>query len=186
MNIEIADVMLSAIVDGEVRVNIGDKVDGKGFGASIGYWGVDGFSSRPNPTSAAGAAQAVYLTQGNQRRVIASRDNRFVGPFGDLGEGDRAIVSDCDAGLHLDKSANLIRLQAGAGIEVVVDGDAGTVTVSKGTASVVLSTVAAVDQILATVGAASIKVEPALITLTAVTVNVVGILQVGGVTMTVP
>lgn len=118
--------------------------------------------------------------------MFASRDTRWAGPFGALGEGDRAVVSDCDAGMWLDKSANLIKLQAGAGVEVKIDGDAGTVTVSKGTASVVLSTVTAVDQIVATVGAASIKIQPLLITMTAATVNVVGVLQVGGTPLIVP
>jgi hypothetical protein len=57
-------------------------------------------------------------------------------------------------------------------------------------ASKVLSTVAGSDQIVATVGAglgiAQITMTPALITLTATTVNVIGQLQVGGVPMTVP
>jgi hypothetical protein len=190
--IELCDLMLSTAdaASGEVRVNIGNTVDGTGFGASVPMWGVDGFLSRPNAAAGGKAAQGLYLTQGNSRRVFASRDTRWPGPFGAMGEGDRALVSDCDAGLWLDKSANVIRLQAGAGVEVVVDGAAGTVTVSKGGASVVLSTVAGSDQIVATVGAgpgiAQITLTPALITLTAATVNVVGVLQVGGVPMTVP
>jgi len=186
--VEVCDLMRSDVdaSTGEVRVNIGNAVDGVGFGASVGMWGVDGFLSRPNAAADSNAAQGLYMTQGNQRRVFASRDTRWAGPFGALGEGDRAVVSDCDAGLWLDKSANLIKLQAGAGVEVKIDGDAGTVTVSKGTASVVLSTVTAVDQIVATVGAASIKIQPLLITMTAATVNVVGVLQVGGKPLIVP
>ena len=184
--IDQADLLLAQVDGAEVRVNIGDTVTSAGWGSGVAVWGVDGLLSVPNAATGSGAAQGLYLTQGNQRRVIASRDTRWAGPFGTLAAGDRALVSDCAAGLHLDRSENTITLQAGAGVAVTVDGDAGTVTVSKGTASVVLSTVAAVDQIVATVGAASIKIQPLLITLTAATVNVVGVLQVGGVPMTVP
>lgn len=105
---------------GEVRVNIGNTVDGVGFGAAVPMWGVDGFLSRPNAAAGGKAAQGLYLTQGNSRRVFASRDTRWPGPFGAMGEGDRAVVSDCDAGLHLDRAANTIALASAGGASVEV------------------------------------------------------------------
>lgn len=184
MSIEIADVMLSAIVDGEVRVNIGDKVDGKGFGASIGYWGVDGFPSRPNPTSAAGAAQAVYLTQGNQRRVIASRDNRFVGPFGDLGEGDRAIVSDCDAGLHLDQSANTIALASDGGARI--EAGPSSVTLTFGGCTVTMSDAALTLAFASAAGGPVLSSIVLSATGVAIVTPVPPTVTVNGIALTVP
>lgn len=120
--IELCDLMLSTAdaASGEVRVNIGNTVDGTGFGAAVPMWGVDGFLSRPNAAAGGKAAQGLYLTQGNSRRVFASRDTRWAGPFGPMGEGDRALVSDCDAGLHLARAANTITLASAsnAGVEV--------------------------------------------------------------------
>lgn len=178
MNVDVADILLSLVEGGEVRVNIGDGPTGKGYGASIGYWGVDGFLSRPNAPSAAGNAQGWYVTEGQSRRVIASRDTRFVGPFGDLEEGDRAIVSDCDAGLHLDRSANLIRLKSN-GADVVVDGANNKVVITKGLASITLSTVSALDTIVLKVGGVELNVSVA-------GVDITGVLSVGGVPLTVP
>lgn len=178
MQIDITDIMLSTLEGGEVRVNIGDNVDGKGYGASLPYWQTDGFRSRPNLATTTGAAQGLYLTQGNLRRVIASRDNRFLGPFGDLAPGDRAVVSDCDAGLFLDQSANTIRLE-GAGATVVVDGAGETVTITKGIATITVETVAGFDTIELAVGGVKLTID-------VTGVNVTGVLKVGGVPLTVP
>lgn len=178
MQIDQADVLLTTLVDGDVRLNVGDKVDGKGFGAQVPFWQTCGFRSRPNPPTSTGAAQVLYLTQGNSRSVVASRDGRFVGPFGSLDEGDAEIISDCDAGLRLDKSANTIKLQSDA-VSVVVNGDAGTVTVTKGTAEIKVSTIASVDTITLTAGATVLTVD-------STGVDVTGLLKVGGVTLTVP
>ena len=174
IQIDRADVLLTTVVDGDVRLNVGDKVDGKGFGARIPYWQTCGFRSRPNPPTSTGAAQVLYLTQGNTRCVVASRDGRFVGPFGSLDEGDCEIISDCDAGLRLDKSANSIRLEAD-GASVVVDGAAGTVTVTKGTATIVVATVATVDTMTLSVGTSSITITDAGVAILGTTVTVNGV-----------
>ena len=176
--LERGDIMQTAIVDGHVRVNVGDQVEGKGYTASRPLWIGPGFRSRPNPPTSTGAAQALFVTLGNDRVILASRDARFTGPFGDLGEGDCEIVSDCDAGFRLDKAANSVRLSS-TGVDVVVDGTAGTITATKGTAEIKVATVAALDQITLTVG-------PTVLTVDATGVNVTGILKVGGVALTVP
>lgn len=171
MQIDQADVLLTTLVDGDVRLNVGDKVDGKGFGAQVPFWQTCGFRSRPNPPTSTGAAQVLYLTQGNSRSVVASRDGRFVGPFGSLDEGDAEIISDCDAGLRLDKSANTIKLQSDA-VSVVVDGAAGTVTIAKGDAEIKVSTIASVDTITLTVGTSSITITDAGVAIVGTTVTV--------------
>jgi hypothetical protein len=178
MNVDVADILLSLVEGGEVRVNIGDAPTGKGYGASIGYWGVDGFLSRPNAPTAAGNAQGWYVTEGQSRRVIASRDTRFVGPFSGLGEGDRAIVSDCDAGLHLDRAANLIKLQSNEAM-ITVDGANDKVVITKGLATITLSTVGALDTITLKVGSTEMNI-------TVAGVDITGVLSVGGTPIVVP
>ncbi len=100
---QVSDILASNVVNGEVRINLGDLVDGIGIGADAGLWGVDGFVSRPNDPSDDGACQAIYSVSGNQKRVVATRDNRFSVQTGNLAEGDRAIVSDCAARFVLKK-----------------------------------------------------------------------------------
>lgn len=143
--IEVCDLMLSTAdaASGEVRANIGNTVDGVGFGAAVPMWGVDGLLSRPNAAANGKAAQGLYLTQGNQRRVFASRDTRWAGPFGAMGEGDRALVSDCDAGLWLDRSANAIKLASAGGAAVTVGPSSVTVTFGGGTVTLSAGSISA-------------------------------------------
>ena len=169
--LERGDIMQTAIVDGHVRVNVGDQVEGKGYTASRPLWIGPGFRSRPNPPTSTGAAQALFVTLGNDRVILAARDARFTGPFGDLGEGDCEIVSDCDAGFRLDKSANSVRLSS-AGVDVVVDGTAGSITLTRGAAEVKLESLAGIDTITLTIGGSSIVMNPTSIAITGtVTVN---------------
>jgi len=161
---------------GEVRVNIGNAVDGVGFGASVGMWGVDGFLSRPNAAADSNAAQGLYMTQGNQRRVFASRDTRWAGPFGALGEGDRAVVSDCDAGLWLDKSANLIKLASAGGAAVTAG--ASSVVLTFGGCTVTLAALAMTLEWAPSAGApavSTITLNAAGVAITGLAVTVNGI-----------
>ena len=52
-----------------------------------------------------GAAQAFWVRNGEYRVVVASRDNRFVGVYGTLQPGDRAITTDSDAMIALMPAA---------------------------------------------------------------------------------
>lgn len=105
-----ADVTLSEQEDGEVRVNIGNVIDGSGLGAGVAAWGVDGFVGMPNLPSDGQCCVALVLEDGNQQRCIGFKDNRFASKAGELQPGDRAIVSDCDARLLLKKEDNCISL----------------------------------------------------------------------------
>ena len=108
---QIADVTASTIAsDGQVRVNIGDAFTGKGFAADAPLWGLDGFVSRPNDPDADGAAQVLYLVDGDNKRAFASRDNRWASKAGNLAPGDRAIVSNCDARMFVKKERNAVTL----------------------------------------------------------------------------
>ena len=181
--LERGDIMQTAIVDGHVRVNVGDQVEGKGYTASRPLWIGPGFRSRPNPPTSTGAAQALFVTLGNDRVILAARDARFTGPFGDLGEGDCEIVSDCDAGFRLDKASNAVRLSS-TGVDVVVDGSAGTVTISKGGVTATFA-----DAALSLVfNPASLPTPPAAIVLSAtgVAITSTGPVTVNGTPLVVP
>jgi hypothetical protein len=174
--IDQADLLLAQVDGAEVRVNIGDTVTGAGWGSGVAVWGVDGLLSVPNAATGSGAAQGLYLTQGNQRRVIASRDTRWAGPFGALAAGDRALVSDCDAGLMLDKSANTIRL-ASAGGAAVTTGPASTV-LTFGGCTVTLAALALTLEWAPSAGApvaSSITLNAAGVAITGLAVTVNGI-----------
>lgn len=105
-----ADILQTTSEDGEVRCNLGDSRDGTGFVNSAAVWGLDGFISRPNDPTADGAAQGLYVVDGNQVRVVASRDNRFAAQVGALQPGDRAIVTDGDARIFVKQEDNAVIL----------------------------------------------------------------------------
>lgn len=163
--LEVVDVTLAETEDGKPRVNVGDKQSGVGTGASVPLWGSgDGFVGVPNAPNSNGTAQAVVLVEGNQQRVIAIRDYRTIDKAGTLAEGDRAIVSDSQAWLLLDKSADSIELRslgevAGA-MKVIVDGANNRIQLSVGTVTM-------------TIDATGVDITG-------------GVLKVGGVTVTVP
>jgi hypothetical protein len=133
LELDIVDVTFSAGTSGEARINLGDIATGRGYAASVTVWSSgDGFVGLPNaPTAGGQAAQALMLTHGNQRLALAIRDTRWDGQAGTLAPGDRRILSDCDAALLLRQAANSIELLS-TDVGVLVDGEAGAVTVSKG------------------------------------------------------
>lgn len=131
MEISIVDCTLCLDASGEPRLNLGDVNTGVGFAQSVPMFAAgDGFIGVPNgPDGGTGAPQALMMTQGLYRYAMAVRDPRLVGKVGALAEGDRAIVSNCDAGLLLTKAANKIQLLAVTQqMEVTVDAAAGTIT----------------------------------------------------------
>ncbi len=88
------DCTLSELVDGEVRVNYGDARTGEGEGASVSLWGNGaGFVSMPNQPDDEGAAQVLVHRDGNDSRVLATKDNRYIGAYGALAHGDNAAVT---------------------------------------------------------------------------------------------
>jgi hypothetical protein len=105
------DILLATSQNGEVRVNVGDQASAnEGVGAEVAMWGLPGFISVPSPPSSDGCAQALVLTDGNEQRVIASRDNRIAAKVGVPKSGDRFIVSDRDARVLLKNEDNAINI----------------------------------------------------------------------------
>ena len=131
-----ADVLATTIEDGEVRCNIGDSVESIGLGAEVAPWGIDGFVARPNDPDEEGACQAVYWSDGQNKRIVARRDNRFVSFVGALEPGDRAIVSNSTARLFLKKERDALVLytesqpDGNQAMLVDLDGSTGTVLLS--------------------------------------------------------
>lgn len=145
-DIDILSVTLTATDDGEPVLNAGDTTDGAGVGAGLSSYGVVGLSSRPNAPSPNGdSVRLLVLTMGDDRLVFGTRDDRWLPKLhtvrpgsvpgnGDLGEGDVALLSNCEARLELRRSANTIGLYS-SDTEVVVDGANGTVIAKKGSNS---------------------------------------------------
>jgi hypothetical protein len=121
---------------GEIRVNIGDSLTEEGETIGSSMWAADGFFGRPNDPSAEGACRALYHVEGNQQRVIATKDNRFVGAYFDLEEGDRAIVTDGSPKFFIKKATQQVALYTENGGDstkpMIVDlnGDDGIITLS--------------------------------------------------------
>lgn len=72
----IADVTASTATEGTITVNLGDQVTGQGYGSETSAWFPPGFYGRPADPDANGAAQALWITEGNQKRAVAFRDRR--------------------------------------------------------------------------------------------------------------
>jgi hypothetical protein len=137
MRINIVDVSLAADQSGEPRVNLGDVTTGVGFAAGVATWGAgDGFVGIPNgPDGSNLAPQALMGTEGMLRLCLAVRDPRYVGKVGAIAEGDRVIVSGCDAGLKLTKASNKIGLLAVTqNMEISLDAANSLCTARVGTA----------------------------------------------------
>lgn len=133
----VADILATEVSDGEVRANIGFVHTGKGIGASEAmWWGADGFISRPNDPDDDGACMTWFFADGNDRRLLAYRDNRFADKVGEMKAGDRAIISSGEARLLLKTQNDSITLFSASqpnddeAMMVSLDGEAGEVTIS--------------------------------------------------------
>jgi hypothetical protein len=102
------DIVSTVTEGGEIRANLGQGEAGTVPDATI--WGIDGFVSRPNDADADGACMGLYASQGNQRRIIATKDNRYGDKLGEFSEGDRGIITATDARLLLKKSNSSIQM----------------------------------------------------------------------------
>lgn len=112
---QICDVLGSTVTEGEVRLNIGDSTDGKGWGANIPLWGQHGFASRPADPSSAGNAMAIVLRDGHQQRVGWVRDNRFAPLVGTLKPGESMMFGPAGQFIrtHQDGSITLFTTDNG-------------------------------------------------------------------------
>lgn len=125
------EVVSTTLEGGELRANLGQGDAGTIPDAT--FWGTDGFISRPNDKNDDGACLALFATQGNSRRVIATKDNRHNDKYGELAPGDRAIVTENDARVLVKNSNSSISLLTKNGGEelmvVQLNGDAGDFTI---------------------------------------------------------
>jgi hypothetical protein len=170
-DIELLDILYSAVDDDQPQLKVGDAATGKGVGQNVSFLASDGFVSQPlAPDDTGAAAQGLVLTLGNDRFVIASIDGRYFGRAGSLSPGDRAIVSNCDACLLLSMAGNSVALQS-TNMAVTLDGAGGHVTAQNGNTTM---------QLGATSGSMSVSGGGSA---TASATNVV--LQFGPVTLTV-
>ena len=103
------DIVSTVTEGGEIRCNVGQGDAGTVPDATM--WGIDGFISRPNDRSDNGdACMGLYATQGNQRRIIATKDNRYGEKLGEFAEGDRGIITATDARLLVKKANSSIQM----------------------------------------------------------------------------
>lgn len=79
------------------------------------WWQHVGFASRPRvPTPGQGAAQVVVITRSDHDAVIASKDDRAAGIYGQLADGETAVfASVVGGGLAVFKADGSIVVTAG-------------------------------------------------------------------------
>lgn len=135
--LRVLDVLLSTVTNGEVRLRVGDHASNTGLSDSEAMWSPDGFIGRPNAPDSRGACQVVALTDGNVRRVVGCRDNRFIDKVGTLAEGDRAIVTDGECRIMVKREDESVTLftaaqSDGASMMVTMNGADDTIQVVHG------------------------------------------------------
>lgn len=136
----VADVLLSSTENSDPRVNVGEHTDGEGFGADTALWANGtGFLAIPAPADASGAAQVVVEQDGDVKRAVASRDNRYAGKAGTLVAGDAAIVTPGDAFAKFTSALAKILFQS-TDMSIALDGASGSITIAKGPASITMTT----------------------------------------------
>lgn len=139
------EILGSELIEQEIRVNLGDALTGTGVSQGASLWAADGFVGRPNNPSDAGACMGIYQIDGNDTRVIATKDNRFIDAYAELEPGDRAIVTDGPARLFLKRAQSSIALYTedsdGNPYVLDVSGENGAISIvaSDGSNSAVLS-----------------------------------------------
>jgi hypothetical protein len=133
-----ADVLASDTANGEVRCKLGDAIAGRGYSADVPMYCSHGFVGVPDaPDTDGSACQAYYAQDGNEQKIVGTRDNRLTDKVGELEEGDRAIVNKGEARLLLKKKLDLAALlttskKTGNTMLIVVDGSAGEIQLVNG------------------------------------------------------
>lgn len=135
---------------GELRCKLSEN-DSTGVVGDAAMWGIDGFYSRPNDPDDRGACQALLAYEGNNRRVIATKDNRIVGEYATLAPGDRAVCTDGPAKLLVKKDGGTVTMATATpndelvmvqtsptAITIMMPGDGGTAMVQAKAGRIVL------------------------------------------------
>jgi hypothetical protein len=140
-----ADILTTDVANGEVRATLGDAASGEGFAGDVSVFGVDGFISRPNDSDSRGAVQAYYLTDGQQKIALGTRDNRFAAQVGALKPGDRAIVTDGPTRFLMKRETALVSLytesqsaSSSKSMVLSLDGSQDTITLQNGDAFIII------------------------------------------------
>lgn len=145
MFIGVEDIVQSTAEGGEIRVTLGDSRADLGIAPNTPIWGGGGFISRPADPGEEGAAQGLYINDGNKRRIIAWRDNRFATKAGSLEPGASAIVCDRDARVMVKSTNNLVTLYSvnsqdgDSSMMVSVDGSTGEITIACGASFITMT-----------------------------------------------
>lgn len=106
-----ADVLGSDAETGEIRCKLGDSATAEGYSTGAAIYGPDGFIGRPNPPSVdGGACQALYVQDGDDHKIVGTRDNRWVDKVGTMDPGDRAIVTDAEARVFVRQGRSAVVL----------------------------------------------------------------------------
>lgn len=131
---EIADVTGSTVAaNGEIRVNLGDGGTGAGIDADVPILGSYGFSARPPSPDANGAAQAFFVRDGNVRRVLATRDRRWLASsLGQRDEGDVAVWTRSGARVLIDDSSGSIEMRTAGGAMFLLTDDEFSISFPNG------------------------------------------------------
>jgi hypothetical protein len=131
--VEVADAVASTTaINGEIRVNLGDSSTGSGVASDVCFWGIDGFLSRPADPSG-GAAQMLFIADGNQRRIIGSRDRRFYDGLETIDIGDRMVYAPSGIRIRLDDSEQAIEQSIPGGTKHYVSSDLIFAAIANGT-----------------------------------------------------
>ncbi len=145
LRFNVADILATETDSGEVRANIGFTETGKGIGAGEPMWfGSDGFIGRPNDPDDDGACMAWFFADGNDRRIMSYRDNRFSDKVGEIDAGDRAIISRGEARFLLKAEADSVTLytvnqNSDESMICSLSGEDGVVTIANGGAIITMT-----------------------------------------------
>ncbi len=138
------DILASDTSNGEVRCKLGEATTGHGKSADVAMYCAHGFIGVPDEPDADGSAcQAFYAQDGDEQKIVGTRDNRLAAQVGELKEGDRAIVSKGDARVLVKKAGASATLftknqKTGKSILIIADGEHGEAKIQNGNAFVLV------------------------------------------------
>lgn len=161
------DILSIGLTGGEMRATIGNSAADEGQVPDATLWGVDGFYSMPLPPDDDGACQGLYVHTGNTSRVIATKDNRIVEKYGELSNGDRAIVGYGSARLivkHSSDSVSIVTENHASNDELMVmqlNGDRGefSLVIGDGAGALVLKAKGGIFHVSVAGGKASLTLD---------------------------
>ncbi len=156
-----ADILASDTSDGELRCKVGEATTGVGKSPDVAVYCAHGVIGVPEPPDADGSScQAFYAQDGDEQKIIGTRDNRLAKKLGELKDGDRAIVNLGEARFDIKRDKDIVATATknkltGKPMRCELDGSTGEIHVENGDASAVVK---AEEIVLAVAGGASIRI----------------------------